>query len=107
MKKANLKDMQRGWFIGDFDPAVLKTKAFEVGVLTHKKDERWPLHYHSIATEYNVMLSGSMSICGERIEAGTIFTIDTGEIAEPIFHEDCTILCVKVPSIKGDKYEVL
>ena len=107
MKKANLKDMQRGWFIGDFDPSVLKTAAFEVGVLTHKKGERWPVHYHSIASEYNVLLSGSMSTCGERIEAGTIFTIDAGEIADPIFHEDCTILCVKVPSIKGDKYEIL
>lgn len=99
--------MHRGWLIGDFEPAVLKTKQFEVGILTHSKDEKWPKHYHDIATEYNVLLSGSMTICGEKIVPGTIFTLEPGEIADPVFHEDCQVLCVKVPSVIGDKHEVL
>ena len=37
---------------------------------------------------------------------GTIFVLEPNEVADPIFHEDCQVLCVKVPSIKGDKYEV-
>ena len=48
-----------------------------------------------------------MTICGELISPGTIFVLEPHEIADPIFHEDCQVLCVKVPSIKGDKYEVL
>lgn len=107
MKKINLSDMWRGWFIGNFEPSVLKTDLFEVGILKHKKDETWPKHYHAIATEYNVLLSGLMTVAGELITPGTIFVFEPNEIADPIFHEDCTIVCVKMPSVQGDKYEVL
>jgi quercetin dioxygenase-like cupin family protein len=106
MKKRNLDEMWRGWFIGNFDPAILKTENFEVGLLSHKKGEVWPKHYHVIATEYNLLISGSMTICGELIVPGTIFVLEPNEVADPIFHDDCQVLCVKVPSIKGDKYEV-
>ena len=107
MKKQKIDNMWRGWFIGDFDPAVLKTKDFEVALLKHKKGEVWPRHYHIIATEYNVLITGSMTICGEEILPGDIFVLEPNEIADPVFHEDCTLICVKTPSIIGDKYEVL
>ena len=98
--------MTRGWFIGDFEPSLLKTKDFEVGILTHKKGEEWPKHYHKIATEYTVLISGSMTICGELIEPGTIFILEPNEIADPVFHEDCTVVVVKTPSVVGDKYVI-
>lgn len=97
--------MFRGWFIGNFEPSVLKTKDFEVGLLTHKQGEQWPKHYHAIATEYNLLVSGKMIIKETMIEPGDIFVIEPNEIADPSFLEDCTVLCVKVPSIPGDKYE--
>jgi hypothetical protein len=106
MLKEKLSNMTRGWFIGDFEPSLLKTKDFEVGILTHKKGEEWPEHYHKIATEYTVLISGSMTICGELIEPGTIFVLKPYEIADPIFHEDCVILVIKTPSVIGDKYVV-
>lgn len=106
MKTRKIDEMWRGWFIGNFEPSILKTESFEVGLLTHKKGEQWPSHYHAVATEYNVLVSGSMSICGQLIESGTIFTLEPNEVADPVFHEDCVVLCVKVPSVQGDKYEV-
>ena len=30
MKIFDINDMFKGWFIGDFDPAVVKTKEFEL-----------------------------------------------------------------------------
>jgi len=105
MKTHNIKDFYRGWFIGNFDPSLIKTENFEVGLLTHKKGEVWPKHYHAIATEYNLLVSGSMIIKETRIEPGDIFILEPYEIADPEFLEDCTVLCVKVPSIPGDKYE--
>jgi len=107
MKIEKIDNMWRGWFIGNFEPSVLKTKSFEVGMLIHKKGEVWPKHYHLISTEYNLLIDGSMTICGELITPGTIFILEPNEIADPIFHEDCRVLCVKVPSIPGDKYGVL
>lgn len=98
--------MYRGWIIGDFDPSLLKTKDFEVGILHHPKGEKWPAHYHKIATEYNVLISGSMRLCDVELKAGDTFILEPNEIADPVFHEDCTIVCVKVPSDTKDKYLV-
>jgi len=107
MKTAKLSDMTRGWFIGDFEPSVLRTRDFEVGILTHKKGETWPAHYHSVATEYNVLLEGRMRIAGEVVTPGDVFWFDPGDVADPEFLEDCRVCVVKTPSIIGDKYEVL
>lgn len=107
MKILKLSDMHRGWFVGDFEPSVLKTKAFEVGVLTHKKNEVWAEHFHAIATEYNVLLDGKMMINGIHIEPGDIFIIEPNESSAPVFFEDCRVLCVKTPSVIGDKYATI
>ena len=100
----NISEMFRGWVIGHFEPSIFKTSDFEIGVLNHKKDEVWPQHYHKIATEYNILVSGSMSTCGKELTAGDIFIIEPYEVSQPIFHEDCVVVCIKVPSIPGDKY---
>lgn len=99
--------MHRGWFIGDFEPSVMRTPLFEIGILTHKKGELWPAHYHKHAIEYNVLLDGSMCIAGEIIKSGDIFWFEPGDVADPEFLEDCRVCVVKRPSIIGDKYEVL
>ena len=107
MKKCNLSEFWRGWFIGNFEPSVLKTDQFEVGVLTHAKDEVWPKHYHAQHTEYNLLLKGKMLICGEIINEGEFFIMFPNEVADPVFLEDCTVLCIKTPSVPGDKHEVV
>lgn len=102
----NLENMFRGWFIGSFEPAILKTDQFEVGILFHPKGEKWPKHFHKEAIEINVLMSGKMIINNQLIGPGNIFLLEKNEIAEPEFLEDCTIVCVKTPSVPGDKYEV-
>jgi len=104
MRTFNLHNFTRGWFIGDFEPSIFKTNQFEVGLLFYKKGEDKSGHYHKIATEYNVLIKGKIEINSVVIEEGTIFIIEPGEIVKPIFYEDCSILCVKSPSIIGDKY---
>ena len=98
--------MHIGWFIGDFEPTAWKTKDFEVSYRVHKKGEKWDYHYHKIATEINLLTSGHMKMCGKEIVAGDIFVVHPMEIADPIFYEDCEVVCIKVPSIPGDKYVV-
>lgn len=106
MKIYSLNDMTRGWFIGNFEPSVLRTNGFEVGVLTHKKGEEWPAHYHKKAVEINILLSGKMVVQGRTIFPNDIFVFDSYEVSDPVFLEDCKVLCVKTPSFPGDKYEV-
>ena len=102
----NIKDFKGGWFIGDFNPSVFKNCFFEVAHHTHSAGYKGPLHTHKIATEYNILIKGSMMVCDVELSSGDCFVIEPGEIADPIFHEDCTIICVKVPSIPGDKHLV-
>jgi len=96
--------MTRGWFIGNFEPSVLKTSNFEVGYLQHKKGERWDFHYHKIATEYNYLIRGEMRINGKIIKPGDIFIFRPDYMTDPEFLQDCELICVKTPSVPGDKY---
>jgi len=104
MKVGKLKDFFRGWVIGNFEPSLLKTPDFEVGILHHPKGEKWPAHYHKIATEYNILIDGHMKLCDIELYPGDTFILDPLEVADPIFYEDCTIVCIKVPSNTVDKY---
>jgi quercetin dioxygenase-like cupin family protein len=106
MKKTRIEDYKRGWFIGNFEPSVLKTKEFEVSYMRHAKGEIWDAHYHKESIEYNVLIEGKMIIQGITLVSGDVFVFDKGEIADPVFLEDCKLIVVKVPSIIGDKYEV-
>lgn len=106
MKKYRLDNFKGGWIIGNFEPSLLKSKDFEVCYKFHVKGERWPVHYHKVGTEYNVLIRGEMLIKGERLFGGDVFVIEPGEVADPVFVDDCEVLIVKTPSVPGDKYEV-
>lgn len=94
-----------GWFIGDFEPTVFKTKEFEVSYKLHYKGEEWPKHHHKVSEEINFLIRGKMKINEVLIESGKIFIIEKNESIKPIFLEDCELIVVKIPSCKNDKYE--
>lgn len=98
--------MTRGWFIGNFEPSIYKTEKFEVGYLTHKKGEVWKAHYHAICTEFNFLIRGKMIIQGKELNSGDLFIFEPGDVADPVFLEDCELIVVKTPSIPNDKYHV-
>ena len=98
--------MIAGWFIGDFEPSLLRTKDFEVGFKFHKEGEKWPIHVHKIATEYNFLISGTMRIQGRLLTDGDLFIIPANEISDPEFLTNCQVITIKVPSVIGDKYEI-
>ena len=104
MKIYKIKDMHKGWFIGDFEPSVLKTKKCEVAIKFHPAGEKWDIHYHKEVCEYNYLIQGEMNMCGNDLVAGDIFIVNPYEIANPHFYTDCTIVTVKVPSKIGDKF---
>lgn len=107
MEIKRIEDMTRGWFIGNFTPAMLMTSDVEVGYIRHTKGEYWEKHYHKKAIEINYLIRGSMRIHNQILTTGDIFTIFPYEIADPEFLEDCELIVVKLPSIIGDKYEVI
>lgn len=103
MKTFKIKDMTRGWFVGQFSPTA-HNAPFEVGYLKHHKGQFWSPHYHKESTEINLLVKGKMKVNGQEINEGDIFVIDPFEIAEPEFLEDCELVVVKTSSNPEDKY---
>jgi hypothetical protein len=106
MKLYRIEDMKGGWFVGDFEPTIFKTKEFEVSYKVHKKDEVWDIHYHNICKEINLLIRGEMTIQNTYLKQGDIFVLEPFEIADPVFLIDCEIICVKIPSA-NDKISII
>ena len=104
LQVSELKDMKRGWFLGNFLPTAYKSRDVEVGILEHKAGEEWPAHVHRVGDEINVLLSGWVQINNQHFKTGQIFVIPKGHLTKAIFHEDCKLVCVKLPSDTKDKY---
>ncbi len=104
MDRNSLEEMVGGWFIGDFDPSLFKTKGFEVAVKRYRKGEAESRHVHKIATEFTVIVEGKVRMNERQFSAGEIVTIYPGEPTDFKVIEDCTTVVVKIPSANNDKY---
>ncbi len=99
MKYDKLHNFKNGWFIGNFDPAILKTKEFEIGLQHHSVDEVVEKHYQKQSTEYNLIISGELTADGKLLTQGDIFVYEPNEICNVTFNSECVILVVKTPSL--------
>jgi hypothetical protein len=99
----NINEFNHGWFIGNFPTAILQTDQFEVALISCEVGIH-PTHYHLLATEYNVLIEGKLRIGDRILTAGDVYVIDKCEVTEQEFLEPSKVLCVKTPSVIGDKY---
>ena len=104
MKKFRFEDMWRGWFVGDFSPTALATQAAEVGVKSYIAGEKEERHYHKIATEVTLILSGRIRMNGMEHAPGEILVIEPMESTDFEVIEDTITVVVKVPGALNDKY---
>lgn len=104
MKVYHLDQMTGGWFVGNFTPAALVTKDFEVAVKRYRAGDHEPLHEHRVATEITVIVEGTVRMAGMTLGAGEIAVLAPGEASNFVALADCVTVCVKFPSTPGDKY---
>ena len=104
MRTARLDDMIKGWFVGDFEPNVLRTEAFEVAVKHYAAGDSEELHHHRVATEVTVVISGDVRMCGQTWRPGDIVVLDPGDATSFEALTPATVVAVKAPSAKADKY---
>ena len=105
MKKLKLSDSgARGWFIGDFPEAVVRTKDFEVCWQTDCQDLPQADHYHMIITEIQLIVKGRMIINDVEFGPGDICVLEPGEHYRSSYLEPTDVLAVKFPSLPDDKY---
>lgn len=106
MNSAKLGDMVKGWFVGGFKPTAFSTEACEVAVKAYKVGENEAAHYHKIATEITLVLSGSVSMRGQIWTEGDIVVLEPGDVTAFEAITDATTVVVKVPGALDDKYIV-
>ena len=106
MKLHKLKDMFKGWIVGNFEPSLYKTDDVEVAVKNYKAGERDENHYHKIATEITIISDGTVRMNGTLYSAGDIITIEPGESTNFEALTDTITTVVKLPCVKDDKYIV-
>lgn len=106
MKISRIENTEKGWFVGDFPKAAFQSKDFEVSWRIHPAEQKWDLHYQEIATEINLLIEGEMTLNGTKLVSGDVFILDPYEITDVHFITDCSIVCVKTPSLPNDKIVV-
>jgi hypothetical protein len=104
MKRYKLSECgDRGWFIGDFDKSIYKTKEFEV---TYQKNPRGQTasHIHKIVHEITLVISGRQICNGQMFEAGDICVLEPGDISQIEYLEETEVVTIKTPSVPSDKH---
>lgn len=102
----NLTDMTNGWFIGNFDPTILQTTEFEVGIKRYKAGQIDAKHYHKVAREITVVISGQVVMLGQTWDEGSIIDIEPGVASSFQAITDAVLAVVKVPCAPDDKFIV-
>ncbi len=104
MQVAKLDEMKLGWFIGNFSPSLYVTEDVEVAVKEYKAGDHEDWHYHKIATEFTVVISGVVEMNGKRFSKGDIIVMPSGEGTDFRVIEDAVTTVVKIPGATQDKY---
>ena len=105
MKRYKLSDSgDRGWFIGSFSRAIWRTDMYEVSYQFNPRGDTSPKHLHKIAKEISLITAGHVVANGEHFRTGDLFEIEPGEELFCEYLEDTYTVCVKQPSVLGDKY---
>ncbi len=104
MNKANLKNFVKGWFVGAFTPTLIDTNDVEVAVKRYKAGDYESSHYHKIATEITVIISGKVEMNGVKYSDDDIIVIEPNEKTDFRCLTDVTTVVVKFPGASNDKY---
>lgn len=106
MKTGKLSNAYKGWFVGDFDNALLRCKDAELAVKHMKAGEVVPMHTHRVITEVTAVISGKFRINDRVYEADDLIVVSPGEAAEYACVEDGIMVVFKTPSMRDDKINV-
>lgn len=106
MKNEKLDDMVKGWFIGNFEPSLLKTNDVEVAVKKYAKGDKEEKHFHKIATEYTVILNGRVKMFDQEFADGDIIVVEPGDVTAFECISATSTVVVKIPGANNDKYVV-
>lgn len=98
--------MVKGWFVGDFEPSIIRTKDCEIGVKSYKKGTKEEAHFHKQTHEVTLIIKGMAKINNLVLHEGDIILINPNEVAQFEALEDVITVVYKSSSVAGDKFLV-
>ena len=104
MKKYNLKDFEKGWFIGNFSPTLLNTEEFEVAIKYYKKGDYEEIHYHKKAVEYTIIVKGKVKMFDTIFKKGDIIEVNPYDKTSFTALSNTITVVIKTPSVKNDNF---
>lgn len=104
MKKYSIDSFVRGWFIGDFEPSILRTKDIEIGLKYYKKGEKEPISVHKNTWEITVVTSGCIKMYDSILYKNDVILLEPNDPSAFECIEDCALIVVKYPSNPEDKF---
>lgn len=104
MKVTKLDSLKGGWFVGNFEPSLYKTNDVEVAVKHYKAGDYEDWHYHKVATEITIIISGEVEMNGQIYKEGDIITIEPNEGTDFRAITAASNVVVKIPGVNKDKY---
>lgn len=105
IEQYSLENMIKGWFVGNFEPSLFKTNDVEVGVKKYLEGDYENAHFHKIATEFTVIISGVVEMNGIQYVENDIIKIIPGVSTNFKAITDAVTVVVKLPGANNDKYE--
>ena len=106
MRIANIDDMVKGWFVGNFQPTLFKTNDVEVALKRYCKGVYEGAHLHKVATEITVVATGRVKMNGVVYVAGDIVIMEPNESTDfEALEENTQCVVVKIPGANNDKFE--
>lgn len=106
MKKYILSDFFKGWFVGNFEPSIIKTNDVEIGIKKYKAGDYEKAHFHKIATEITVIISGEVIMNNSHYYENDIILIEPNDSTDFICVTDVITAVIKYPGANNDKYEI-
>jgi dTDP-glucose pyrophosphorylase len=104
VKIYKLENFINGWFIGDFEPSILKNSGVELAVMNKKKGVGInDFHYHENCIEINVLIKGKMKVNNKYIQENEIFIFNPNVPSIYEYLEDCTFVVFKNKPSNNDK----
>jgi quercetin dioxygenase-like cupin family protein len=105
MKIDRLENMKKGWFVGNFEPSLYKTEDVEVAIKRYKAGDHEDRHFHKIATEITIIISGEVEINKHRYKKGDMIVVEPSESVDFKAIADAITAVVKIPGALDDKYK--
>lgn len=106
MRKDNIANMKKGWFVGSFIPTLKHTNDFEVAFRGFKAGAIEQKHVHRESWEITLVTAGRARMGNTVLEPGDMLLLEPGEASDFEGLEGGNVVVVKAPSVPGDKYPV-